>query len=113
MAKFGIVYGHLEYITVIRYILWPLGNLAAIWYIFPPFWYIVSRKIWQPWLRVKCVGGWAEIDKVINNEQQIIGTHWQFVLKMAPTLVCLRPKKQYHVEKHEIGSLLLTNFLKP
>jgi hypothetical protein len=36
-------------IRAIWYILWPLGNLVAIWYISPPFWYIVSRKIWQPW----------------------------------------------------------------
>jgi hypothetical protein len=26
------------------------GNLVVIWYILPPFWYIVSRKIWQPWV---------------------------------------------------------------
>jgi hypothetical protein len=34
----------LEHITVIWYILWLFGNLVAIWY----FWFIVSRKIWQP-----------------------------------------------------------------
>jgi hypothetical protein len=28
----------------------PFGNLVAIWYIFSPFLYIVSRKIWQPCL---------------------------------------------------------------
>jgi hypothetical protein len=22
---------------------------VVIWYIFPPFWYVVQRKIWQPW----------------------------------------------------------------
>jgi hypothetical protein len=30
------------------YILWPFGNLEEIWNIFFPFWYILSRKIWQP-----------------------------------------------------------------
>jgi hypothetical protein len=31
-------------------ILWCFGNLVVIWYTyFPQFWYIVSRKIWQPW----------------------------------------------------------------
>jgi hypothetical protein len=46
----GIVCGRLEYITTIWYILWPFGNLLVIWYIFyPPFWYIVSQKIRQPW----------------------------------------------------------------
>jgi hypothetical protein len=29
-------------------ILWPYGNLVGVWFIFSPFWYIVSRKIWQP-----------------------------------------------------------------
>jgi hypothetical protein len=24
------------------------GNLVVIWHIFVPFWYIVSRNIWQP-----------------------------------------------------------------
>jgi hypothetical protein len=23
--------------------------MLVIWYIFPPFWYIVPGKIWQPW----------------------------------------------------------------
>jgi hypothetical protein len=45
-----IFYCRLEYLyTAMWHILWPLGNLVAIWYMyFPPFWYIVSRKIWQP-----------------------------------------------------------------
>jgi hypothetical protein len=34
---FGIFCGHLLYIMVICYILWPFGNLVAIWYIFPRF----------------------------------------------------------------------------
>jgi hypothetical protein len=25
------------------------GNFMVTWYIFSPFWYIVLRKIWQPW----------------------------------------------------------------
>jgi hypothetical protein len=45
----GIFYGHLEYFTVICNISWPFGNIVVIWYrYFPAFWYIVSRKIWQP-----------------------------------------------------------------
>jgi hypothetical protein len=35
---FGIFYGHLVYF---------MANWL-FWYISPPFWYIVSRKIWQP-----------------------------------------------------------------
>jgi hypothetical protein len=49
MEKVGIFYCYFEYITAIWYMLWPFGNLATIWYIFRPFWYIVSRKCWQPW----------------------------------------------------------------
>jgi hypothetical protein len=46
-----ICYGYLEYFTAIWYILWPFGNVVLIWYVFLRFGtYIVSRKIWQPWL---------------------------------------------------------------
>jgi hypothetical protein len=38
---FGLLYGHLIYFMAIWYILWSFG-------IFPPFWYIVPREIWQP-----------------------------------------------------------------
>jgi hypothetical protein len=48
METVGIFFGYLEYISAIWYMLWPFGNLVTIWYIFPPFWYIVSRKIGQP-----------------------------------------------------------------
>jgi hypothetical protein len=37
-------YGHLVYFMSIWCILCPFGNLVVIWYIFSPFWYIVSRK---------------------------------------------------------------------
>jgi hypothetical protein len=37
MEKVGTFFGHLEYITAILYILCPLGNLVAIWHIFPRF----------------------------------------------------------------------------
>jgi hypothetical protein len=35
MKKVGTFYGRLEYITTIWYSLCPIGNLAAVWYIFP------------------------------------------------------------------------------
>jgi hypothetical protein len=32
------------------YIYWVFGNFVVIWYIFPPLWYILPRKIiWQSW----------------------------------------------------------------
>jgi hypothetical protein len=47
--KVGIFFGYFEYITYGLLVhFWPFGNLVTIWYLFPPFWYIVSRKIWQP-----------------------------------------------------------------
>jgi hypothetical protein len=49
MEIFGIWYGHLEHIMATLYILWLLSNSEVIWKIFPLFWYIVPRKIWQPW----------------------------------------------------------------
>jgi hypothetical protein len=33
----GIFYGHLEYFTVMWYILWPFGNVVVIWYVSPRF----------------------------------------------------------------------------
>jgi hypothetical protein len=49
-------------------ILWPfgtLGNLAAIWYIYPRFGIgIVSRKIWQPLADGARVTRWGEISPI-------------------------------------------------
>jgi hypothetical protein len=62
--QFGIFHGNLVYfygnLVAIWYISWQFGifygNLVAIWYILwqfsgnlvqSPFWYIMSRKIWQ------------------------------------------------------------------
>jgi hypothetical protein len=42
MEHVGIFYGYLVYFVFIWYILWLFG-------IFFPFWYVVPRKIWQPW----------------------------------------------------------------
>jgi hypothetical protein len=37
MENAVIFYGHLEYFTDIRYIIWPFGNLVVIWNISPCF----------------------------------------------------------------------------
>jgi hypothetical protein len=37
----------------ILYILWRLGIFYGNLVYFPRFWYIVPRKIWQPWLSKK------------------------------------------------------------
>jgi hypothetical protein len=49
MENACMFYGHLEYFRAIWCTLWTFGNVVVIWYMFPRFWYIVSRKIWQPW----------------------------------------------------------------
>jgi hypothetical protein len=45
----GKLYGHFVYFTSIWYILWPFGIFCGTFGIFFPFWYVVARKIWQPW----------------------------------------------------------------
>jgi hypothetical protein len=37
MEMLECFFGHLEHFTAIWYILWPIGNLVVIWYIFPRF----------------------------------------------------------------------------
>jgi hypothetical protein len=52
----GIFYGHLEYFSVIWYILWPFGNVVVIWYIFPrldTYMYCVKKYLANP--GYKCV----------------------------------------------------------
>jgi hypothetical protein len=51
MENVGIVYDHLEYMYY-GHIWWSFDK-------FPPFWYIVSRKIWQ--LCLKFFAGTTEV----------------------------------------------------
>jgi hypothetical protein len=44
----GIFYGHLEYFTVIWYILWTFGNVVVTWYIFPRFGILCQEKSGNP-----------------------------------------------------------------
>jgi hypothetical protein len=48
IEKVGILCGHLKYITAIRYILWQLGSLVAIWYIFSRFGLLCKEKSGNP-----------------------------------------------------------------
>jgi hypothetical protein len=48
MEKVGMFYGHLEYITDIGYILWPFGNLVAIWHILPRIGILCEEKSGNP-----------------------------------------------------------------
>jgi hypothetical protein len=50
IENFGIFYGHLKYVTVIWYILWPFGNLVVIWYISPGFDILYHEKSGNPGL---------------------------------------------------------------
>jgi hypothetical protein len=53
MENVGLFYDLLVHFTAIRNILWTIGMFCASFGIFYSFWYIVQRKIWQPWLQVK------------------------------------------------------------
>jgi hypothetical protein len=48
MENAGIFYGHLEYYTVIGYILWPFGNVVVIRHIFPRFGLLCEEKSGNP-----------------------------------------------------------------
>jgi hypothetical protein len=49
MEDVGKLYGHLVYFVVIGYSSLPFGMYRSFG-VFFTFWYIVPRKIWQPWL---------------------------------------------------------------
>jgi hypothetical protein len=48
MENAGIFYGQMEYFTVFWYMLWPLGNVVVIWYIFPRFGLLCQEKSGNP-----------------------------------------------------------------
>jgi hypothetical protein len=49
MEDFGKFYGHLVYFTAIWYSSWLFGT-------FFQFWYVVTKKIWQPWVTLEKEG---------------------------------------------------------
>jgi hypothetical protein len=53
MEDDGILYRHLVNFTVLCYILWAFGIVRGNLVYFFPFWYIVPRKIWQPWFQCR------------------------------------------------------------
>jgi hypothetical protein len=54
MENVGIVYGRLDYIAAIWYILWPFGDLVFIWYVFNRSGILYHEKSGNP--------GWKGID---------------------------------------------------
>jgi hypothetical protein len=60
-------------LTAIWYILWPFGTFCGhLVYIFP-FWYVVPRKLWQPWF------GWRE------QQGQLISIRFGKSISLPPT----------------------------
>jgi hypothetical protein len=49
MDRFGLIQGQLIFSTTIWYILWSFGVCHGLFGTFFPFWYFVSRNIWQVW----------------------------------------------------------------
>jgi hypothetical protein len=55
MEVVSVFYGHLVFCTAIWYVyFWPF-HTYNLWSfgIFFTFWYVLPRKIWQPWLEEK------------------------------------------------------------
>jgi hypothetical protein len=48
IEKVGISNGHLEYTIAFCYVLFPFGNLVAIWYIFRHFGILCQEKSCNP-----------------------------------------------------------------
>jgi hypothetical protein len=48
MENVGIFSGQKENYMTISYAILPFCNFAVVWYIFTPFWYIVTRKSGNP-----------------------------------------------------------------
>jgi hypothetical protein len=48
MENAGIFNGNLEYFTAVWCILWPVGNVVVIWYIFPLFGILCQEKSGNP-----------------------------------------------------------------
>jgi hypothetical protein len=48
-----------------------LLNFVAIWYIFP-FWYVVRRKIWQPWSLLRSAGDSRRCSLDLTNLEPIL-----------------------------------------
>jgi hypothetical protein len=59
LRRFGLFYGLLIYLIVIWYVLWPAALPCCYLLYFSTFWYIVPRKIWQPWPRLKIGSSWT------------------------------------------------------
>jgi hypothetical protein len=55
MKDVGKFFGRSVYLSAISYILWPFGRFCGHFGTFFLFWYIVSRKIWQPWLQLSSI----------------------------------------------------------
>jgi hypothetical protein len=57
MENVGIFYGVWSHFAAIWYIFCPFGIFCGNVVYFPPFWYVVPRKIWQPCsVRFKVIG---------------------------------------------------------
>jgi hypothetical protein len=75
MENVGILYGNLEFVTAIWYILWSFGNFEAIWYIFPRFGILCKEKSGNPVSQQKLPGRSLTID------QRYSVPKWIYLLK--------------------------------
>jgi hypothetical protein len=91
----GIFYFPLVYFTTIWYILWPFGKFHGYLVDFFPCWYVVPRKIWQPWsllrrsIRFFYLG--ISIRNVIEIRIWFSGRNWKknWKIKLIVSLIAL------------------------
>jgi hypothetical protein len=74
--------------TVFCYMLWTFGIVCGNLVYFPPFWYFVERKIWQPWCR-------RRLSMILRNENQPF-----------KSFLCFPPKHSGHNFRYDIDCLL-------
>jgi hypothetical protein len=87
----------LEYSMSIWNLIRPFGTfyVAGNLVYFPPFWNIVSRKIWQPWFKTHCFGR-------VGVELEVLGVVLFDLRDLLQTLLDQRPDPQDDVGGHHV-----------
>jgi hypothetical protein len=65
MEDVGILYVYLVNFPAIWHILWTFGIFSPVLVHFYTFWYVVPRKIWQPWLRYTYILSFRRLERYI------------------------------------------------
>jgi hypothetical protein len=101
-------YVRLEYITTIWYVLWPFGNLLAIWYIFPRFGILCQYKSCNPALGYYIGRGSGQ------DSDKLLPEHSQFGNKMCNKVLksFFSSKEEKHLRRVQEESRIKVRFFK-